>query len=65
MSAIVLPGVVPVKALAQLRKLMAMGPFVSGKLSAVGRAASIKDNLLLARGPRRCCGPRSAATRRA
>jgi PKHD-type hydroxylase len=48
MSAIVLPGVVPVKALAQLRKLMAMGPFVSGKLSAVGRAASIKDNLLLA-----------------
>jgi PKHD-type hydroxylase len=50
MSAIVLPGVVPANAIAQLRKLMVAGPFVSGKLSAVGGAAAIKDNLLLAPG---------------
>ena len=48
MSAIVLPGVVPANVVAQIRKLMTIGPFVSGKLSAVGRAVSIKDNLLMA-----------------
>ncbi|HMF41684.1 MAG TPA: Fe2+-dependent dioxygenase [Polyangia bacterium] len=48
MSAIVLPGVVAANTIAQIRKLMAIGPFVSGKLSAVGRAVSIKDNLLMA-----------------
>src|SRR5436190_5628057 len=47
MSAIVLPGVVPANTIAQIRKLMAIGPFISGKLSAVGRAVSIKDNLFL------------------
>lgn len=48
MSAIVLPGVVPANTIAQIRKLMAIGPFISGKASAVGRAVSIKDNLLMA-----------------
>jgi len=48
MSAIVLPGVIPANTIAKIRKLTAIGPFVSGKLSAVGRAVSIKDNLLMA-----------------
>ena len=48
MSTIVLPGAVPAKVIEQIRARMAAGPFVSGKLSAVGRAAAIKNNLLLA-----------------
>src|SRR5436190_1660289 len=47
-STIVLPGAVPAKVIEQIRARMAAGPFVSGKLSAVGRAAAIKNNLLLA-----------------
>jgi PKHD-type hydroxylase len=47
-SAIVLPGIVPANVLAQIRARMAIGPFVSGKTSAVGRAASIKENVMLA-----------------
>jgi PKHD-type hydroxylase len=47
-SAIVLPGIVPPEVLAQIRARMAMGPFVSGKTSAVGGAVSIKENVMLA-----------------
>jgi len=46
-SAIVLSGVVPADVIRQVRARMAAGPFISGKLSAVGRAATIKNNLLL------------------
>jgi PKHD-type hydroxylase len=46
-SAIVLSGVVPAAVLGQIRARMTTGPFISGKLSAVGRAATIKNNLLL------------------
>ena len=46
-SSIVLPGAVPTKVIEQIRARMAAGPFISGKLSAVGRAVSIKNNLLL------------------
>ena len=48
MSAIVLVGVVPAKVIDQIRARMAGGSFISGKLSAVGKAMSIKNNLLLA-----------------
>ncbi len=47
MSAIVLPGVVPPDVLGQLRARVAAGPLVSGKRTAVGRAAAIKNNLVL------------------
>jgi PKHD-type hydroxylase len=47
-SAIVLPGVIPANILGQIRARMAIGPFVSGKASAVGRAVSIKENDMLA-----------------
>jgi PKHD-type hydroxylase len=47
-SAIVLAGIVPPNVLAQIRARMASGKFISGKLSAVGKAVAIKDNLLLA-----------------
>jgi len=47
-SAIVLPGIIPANVVGQLRSRMAIGPLVSGKTSAVGRAASIKENLMLA-----------------
>jgi len=47
-SAIVLPGLVPAPVLAKIRALLAIGPFVSGKTTAVGGAASIKENLILA-----------------
>lgn len=48
MSAIALPGLVPAEVVGRLRSLLAIGPFVSGKTSAVGGAAAIKDNLVLA-----------------
>jgi PKHD-type hydroxylase len=47
-SAIVLAGIIPADVVAQLRSRMAIGPLVSGKSSAVGRAASIKENQMLA-----------------
>src|SRR4051794_4437949 len=47
-SAILLPGIIPAAVLGQLRARMAIGPFVSGKASAVGRAAAIKENVMLA-----------------
>jgi len=47
-SAIVLAGIIPADVVAQLRSRMAIGPLVSGKSSAVGRAASIKENQILA-----------------
>lgn len=50
MSAIVLPGVVPPNVLSEIRARLASGSFISGKLSAVGGAAAIKNNLLLAPG---------------
>jgi PKHD-type hydroxylase len=46
-SAIVIAGVVPANVLTQIRTRLAAGQFISGKLSAVGRAVAIKDNLLL------------------
>lgn len=48
MSAILLAGIIPANVVGQLRSRMAIGPLVSGKTSAVGRAASIKENLMLA-----------------
>ena len=48
MSAIVLAGIIPANVLSQIRTRLAAGKFISGKLSAVGRAVAIKDNLLLA-----------------
>jgi PKHD-type hydroxylase len=47
-SAIVLPGIIPANILGEIRARMAVGPFVSGKTSAVGRAAAIKENTMLA-----------------
>lgn len=47
MSAIVLPQVVPRDVVIQIRAAIGAGPFVSGKLTAVGRAAAIKDNQIL------------------
>jgi PKHD-type hydroxylase len=47
-SAIILAGIIPANVVGQLRSRMAIGPLVSGKTSAVGRAASIKENLMLA-----------------
>jgi PKHD-type hydroxylase len=47
-SAIVLAGVIPPTVLSQVRMRMAAGPFISGKLSAVGKASALKNNLLLA-----------------
>jgi PKHD-type hydroxylase len=57
MSAIVIPGAVPPEIVARIRALMERGPLVSGKLTAVGRAKDIKDNVMLA--------PDSAAAREA
>jgi PKHD-type hydroxylase len=48
MSAIVIPGAVPPEIVARIRALMERGPLVSGKLTAVGRAEDIKDNVMLA-----------------
>jgi PKHD-type hydroxylase len=48
MSAIVIPGAVPPEIVARIRALMERGPLVSGKLTAVGRAKDIKDNVMLA-----------------
>jgi PKHD-type hydroxylase len=48
MSAIVLARAVPPDVVAQLRACMERGPLVSGKITAVGRARDIKDNLILA-----------------
>jgi PKHD-type hydroxylase len=47
-SAIVIEGAVSAEVLAQIRSAIAGGPFVSGKQTAVGGAADIKDNLQLA-----------------
>lgn len=47
MSAIVLAGIIPADVLTQIRTRVAAGKFISGKLSAVGKAAAIKDNLVL------------------
>ena len=47
MSAIVLAGIIPANVLTQIRTRLAAGKFISGKLSAVGKASAIKDNLLL------------------
>ena len=47
MSAIVIPGAVPPEIVARIRALMERGPLVSGKLTAVGRAKDIKENLML------------------
>ena len=47
MSAIVIAGVVPPEVVAQIRARMEKGPLVSGKITAVGRAQAIKDNLIL------------------
>ena len=47
MSAIVLAGIVPANVVSQIRARMAIGPLISGKTTAVGRAASIKENLIL------------------
>jgi PKHD-type hydroxylase len=47
MSAIVIPGVVPTDVVVQIRARMQRGPLVSGKITAVGRAHAIKDNLIL------------------
>ena len=57
MSAIVIPGAVPPEIVARIRALMERGPLVSGKLTAVGRAKDIKENLMLP--------PDSAASREA
>jgi PKHD-type hydroxylase len=46
-SAIVIAGAVPADVVARIRARMQSGPLVSGKLSAVGRAQAIKDNLVL------------------
>jgi PKHD-type hydroxylase len=47
MSAIVLASAVPPDVVARIRALMESGPLVSGKVTAVGRAQAIKDNLIL------------------
>jgi PKHD-type hydroxylase len=47
-SAIVIAGAVPPDVVAKIRACMARGPLVSGKITAVGRAQGIKDNLILA-----------------
>jgi len=46
-SAIVIAGVIPPDVVAQIRARMEKGPLVSGKITAVGRAQTIKDNLIL------------------
>lgn len=48
MSAIVIANAVAPDVVAQIRATMDRGPFISGKETAVGGAASIKENLLLA-----------------
>lgn len=48
MSAIVIANAVAPEVVAQIRAAMAGGPFISGKATAVGGAADIKNNLLLA-----------------
>ncbi len=48
MSAIVIAGAVPPDVIARIRAEMERGPLVSGKVTAVGRAQAIKDNLILA-----------------
>lgn len=50
MSAIVLSSVIPPDVLARIRARMASGPFIPGKLSAVGEASALKHNLLLSLG---------------
>ncbi|HXU03178.1 MAG TPA: Fe2+-dependent dioxygenase [Polyangia bacterium] len=47
MSAIVIASAVPPDVVAQIRARMERGPLVSGKITAVGRAQTIKDNLIL------------------
>jgi PKHD-type hydroxylase len=47
-SAIVIAGAVPPDVVARIRALMERGPLISGKTTAVGRAQSIKENLILA-----------------
>jgi PKHD-type hydroxylase len=48
MSAIILASAVPPDVVARIRVYMERGPLVSGKITAVGRARDIKDNLILA-----------------
>lgn len=47
-SAIVIAGGVPSEIVSGIRSAIAAGPFISGKVTAVGRAVTIKDNLILA-----------------
>ena len=47
MSAIVIASAVPPDVVAQIRARMQRGPLVSGKVTAVGRAQAIKENLIL------------------
>ena len=47
MSAIVIAGAVAPDVVAQIRARMERGPLVSGKITAVGRAQAIKNNLIL------------------
>ena len=47
MSAIVLADIIPAAVLTQIGSRLAAGKFISGKLSAVGKASAIKDNLVL------------------
>jgi PKHD-type hydroxylase len=46
-SAIVIAGAVPPDVVAHIRARMEKGPLASGKITAVGRAQAIKDNLIL------------------
>ena len=48
MSAIVIAGAVSAEVVGRIRACMESGPLISGKLSAIGRAQAIKDNLVLA-----------------
>jgi PKHD-type hydroxylase len=48
MSAILIEKVIPADRLSSLRQITAAGPYVAGRLTAVGAAAGLKQNLQLA-----------------